>query len=49
MYNKEYKIIADFEDMFLFDGERQLKIRFNPKVSSFKTNILENKTDTIGG
>lgn len=42
-------IIADFEDMFLFDGTRQLKIRFNPKVSSFKQNVLENKTDTIGG
>jgi hypothetical protein len=42
-------IVADFEDMFLFDGTRQLKIRFNPKVSSFKQNVLENKTDTIGG
>jgi hypothetical protein len=26
-----------------------LKIRFNPKVSSFKTTTLESKTDTIGG
>lgn len=42
-------IVADFEDMFLFDGTRQLKVRFNPKVSSFKQNVLENKTDTIGG
>jgi len=32
----------------LFDGERQLKIRFNPKVSSFKTDLQESKTDTIG-
>ena len=47
--NKEYKIMADFEDMFLFDGERQLKIRFNPKVSTFKKTHLETKTDTIGG
>ena len=37
-----------FEDMFLFDGEKQLKIRFNPKVSSFKNYILETKVDTIG-
>ena len=37
-----------FEDMFLFDGERQLKIRFNPKVSSFKEYIPEIKIDTIG-
>ena len=40
---------VDFEDMFLFDGEKQLKIKFNPKISSFKTTILENKLDTIGG
>ena len=40
---------VSFEDMFLFDGDRLLKIRFNPKVESFKTKILEQKTDTIGG
>jgi hypothetical protein len=45
----EKSVVADFEDMFLFDGERQLKIRFNPKVTSFKTNILESKVDTLGG
>ena len=42
-------VLADFEDMFLFDGDRQLKIRFDPSVSSFKNTILESKTDTIGG
>lgn len=42
-------IIADYEDMFLYDGERQLKLRFNPKVSSFKTFIQESKLDTLGG
>lgn len=42
------EVYADFEDMFLFDGERQLKIRYNPKVTSFKVNVLEAKTDTIG-
>lgn len=41
--------IADFEDMLLWDGERQLNIKFNPKVSSFKQTILETKQDTIGG
>ena len=41
-------ITADFEDMFLYDGERQLRIRFNPQVSSFKTNILESKSEAIG-
>lgn len=42
-------ISIDFEDIFLSDNMRQLKIKFNPKVSSFKTTILEQKTDTIGG
>lgn len=41
-------IIADFEDAFLYDGQRQLKIRFNPKISSFKDVILESKIDTLG-
>ena len=41
-------VYVDFEDLFLYDGERQLKVRFNPKVTSFKTDILEQKIDTIG-
>lgn len=40
---------AKFEDAFLFDGEKSLRIRYNPSVDSFKTTILEQKTDTIGG
>ena len=43
------EVIVDFEDMFLFDGERQLKIRFNPKVTSFKSTVLESKVNTLGG
>ena len=42
------EIYVDFEDAFLFDGERQLKIRYNPKINSFKTDYLESKIDTIG-
>lgn len=42
-------IVCDFEDCFLSDSERQLKIRFNPKVNNFKRNIQESKNDTIGG
>ncbi len=41
-------IFADFEDSFLFDGKRQLKIKFNPKVQSFKKTNLEAKLDTLG-
>lgn len=46
---KSSSIYADFEDAFLFDGEKQLRIRFDPKVSSFKTTKQEAKTDTLGG
>ena len=42
------EVIADFEDMFLYDGQKQIKLRFNPKVSSFKINHLEQKIDVIG-
>lgn len=42
------EIYADFEDMFLWDGKRQLNIRFNPTVSSYKNTVLETKVNTIG-
>lgn len=58
-YNVDYQIYsnrmlsntvtANFEHSFLYDGKRQLKIKYNSKVSSFKTNVLETKTNTIGG
>ena len=42
-------VYADFEDMFLLDNKgKQLKIRFNPKMTSFKIDRLETKMDTIG-
>ena len=47
------KILSDsftpqFDSIFLSDGEKQLCIRFNPKVSNFKTTIAEQKINTIG-
>lgn len=42
------KVYSDFEDAFLYDGTRQLKIKYNPKIGNIKTNILEQKTDTLG-
>ena len=41
-------VYVSYDDSFLWDGERQLRIKFNPKVSSFKANILQSKTETIG-
>lgn len=40
---------AQFEDMFLGDKDRQLRIQFNPKVNSYKRTVLESKVETIGG
>jgi hypothetical protein len=33
-------IYVSFDDCFLYDGEKQLRILYNPKISSFKENIL---------
>ena len=37
-----------FDDAFLTISGKQLKIKFNPQVSSFKQIISESKTETIG-
>lgn len=42
------EIYADYEDAFLYDGKTQLKIRYNPKVSTYKLNVQDAKVDTIG-
>lgn len=47
--SEKSSIISDYEDIFLFDGEKQLKIRFNPNVNSLSETIMESKVDTIGG
>ena len=41
-------ITLHFEYIFLSDANRQLKIKYNPKVSGFKDTILEQKVETIG-
>lgn len=38
-----------FEHMYLVNKDRQLKIAFNPSVSSFKKVYNESKVETIGG
>ena len=40
--------MAYFEDVFLTHGGRQLKLKFDATVSSFKYNVLESKIDTLG-
>lgn len=46
IYSEDIEVF--FEYAYLYDGERQLKIKYNPKISSFKQNVLEQKTNTIG-
>ena len=41
-------VYSDFEDIFLSDQDRTLRIRFNPQISSFKNIIQEQKIETIG-
>ena len=32
-------VFADIFNVFLYDGKRQLKVKFNPKVNSFKNDL----------
>lgn len=41
-------LMVIFNDMFLTTKDKQLKIKFNPTVSSFKRTIQESRTDTLG-
>ena len=41
-------VTALFDDMFLVAEDKQLNIRFNPTISSYKRVVAESKTDTIG-
>ena len=46
--DKTDEIFAKFEHIYLFDGQRQLKIKYNPKINSMKVIKQESKTETIG-
>ena len=48
VWNENPYVEAAFEDAYLYDGKRQLRIRFNPKVSSFKTVLMDTKKTAIG-
>lgn len=41
-------LIVNFEDIFLTVDGKQLRIKFDPSVASFKQTISETKIDTIG-
>jgi hypothetical protein len=44
----ETPVMVTFEHMFLTAGGKQLNIKFNPQISSFKYTVSETKTDTLG-
>lgn len=48
MIQAKNKVMAHFDDMYLNNEKMQLKIKFDPTISSFKTTIYESKIDTIG-
>lgn len=41
-------IMAVFDDIFLVNNKMQLKVKYDPNISSFKRTILESKTDALG-
>lgn len=52
VYSKRYYsdiIKVYFEHSFLYDGDKQLKIKYNPKITNFKDTLLESKVNTMGG
>lgn len=46
--NIRYPVMAVFDDMFLTRGDMQIRLKYNPQISSFKKTMLESKTDTLG-
>ena len=48
MVRTEEPILLVFENIFLTYQDKQLKLKFNPQISTFKRNISESKIDTIG-
>lgn len=43
------KVLMLLEDIFINGGGRQLKIKFNPSISSYQHTVMENAIQTIGG
>lgn len=41
--------VCDFEHCYLYSNDKQLKIKYDVTLSSFKHTVLSNKQDTLGG
>ena len=44
----ESPVMITMQDMFLVRGDKQLKIKFNPQINSFKHTVSESLTQTLG-
>lgn len=43
-----YPIMVIFDDMFLTRSDMQIRLRYDPSISSFKKTLLESRTETLG-
>jgi hypothetical protein len=41
-------VMLDLDDMFLTNKNMQLRIKYDPSISSFKRTVIESKTETLG-
>ena len=48
LVDSDQPIMCVFEDMFLTNGSKQLKIQFNPIVSNLRYNVMESQQVTLG-
>lgn len=46
--NIRYPIMEIFDDMFLTRNGMQLRLRYDPNISSFKRTLLESRVETLG-
>lgn len=47
--SNNYLLECVFEDMFLYDLNRQFAVRYNPNITGFKWVVQESVTNTLGG
>lgn len=49
MIKSKEPVMLLFDHIYLTSKDKQLKIKFNPQINSFKKNVNESRVDTIGG
>jgi hypothetical protein len=49
VFDENAVFYTHLEYCYLFDGETQLKLKYDEKMSSYKQTVLSSKQDTLGG